>query len=138
MNKGEELFGNVYEKGEVVFRQGDPGDTMFIIQSGAVEVSRSEKGKEVVLALLERGDFFGEMALLDNDPRSATVKTIQRSRLLPLTRQTILSRVKDNPAVLMQVLTTLSLRIEKTNRMLREVVGKSESLRRALASIGNQ
>jgi len=136
MDKGQEFFGTVYEKGEAVFRQGDHGDTMFVIQSGAVQISRSDKDKEVTLAVLERGDFFGEMALLDSRPRSASVKTIQRSRLLPLTRQTLLTKVKDNPAILMQLLATLSVRIEKTNRMLRGVVGGRESLRRALASVG--
>jgi F420-non-reducing hydrogenase small subunit len=134
MNKGDELFGTVYEKGEVIFRQGDSGDTMFIIQSGAVEVTRSSEGKDVVLAVLERGDFFGEMALLDNSPRSATVKAIQRSRLLPLNRQSLSSRARTDPAILLQVMASLIMRLEKTNRLLREVVHGSESLRRALVS----
>ena len=52
------------------------GDFMYVIQSGAVEISRQKGSQEVVVAMLEQGDFFGEMALLDRKPRSATVKTL--------------------------------------------------------------
>jgi CRP-like cAMP-binding protein len=62
MSQGEDLFGITYDKGEVIFQQGTPGDTMYIIQSGAVEISQLQGDRKKVLALLERGDFFGEMA----------------------------------------------------------------------------
>ena len=86
MSRGEELFGITYEKGETIFSHGDLGDTMYVIQSGAVEISRLQDGKKAVLALLDHNDLFGEMALVDNHPRSATATAISRSRLLPFTR----------------------------------------------------
>ncbi len=86
VNKGDDLFGSVYKRGEVVFSQDDRGDTMYIIQSGAVEVSQRQGDKTVVLALLDQGDFFGEMALIDDEPRSATVTALRRTRLLALSR----------------------------------------------------
>src|SRR4030042_6495157 len=104
MSKGEELFGPIYQRGEVVFRQGEPGDTIYIIQSGAVEVSQLRNDKKVVLALLEHGDFFGEMALIDNHPRTATVTTIYRTRLLSFTRSSFLERVRHDPGVVLHLL----------------------------------
>ena len=83
------FFGSIYERGAVVFHQGEPGNSMYIIQSGAVEVSQCQGKQDVVLTLLERGDFFGEMAQIDQQPRSATVRAIHRARLLPLTRSSI-------------------------------------------------
>ena len=53
---GPELFGSTYRRGETVFQEGDPGDAMYIIQSGAVEVSRSRSGRRDVIAILEKGD----------------------------------------------------------------------------------
>jgi F420-non-reducing hydrogenase small subunit len=128
MSKGEELFGPIYQKGEVVFRQGEPGDTIYIIQSGAVEVSQLRNDKKVVLALLEHGDFFGEMALIDNHPRTATVTTIYRTRLLSFTRSSFLERVRHDPGVVLHLLKGLSQRIMKTERLLRTTVEGDEAL----------
>ena len=60
MNQGEDLFGITYEKNDVIFREGDMGDNMYIIQSGAVEISHTKDGHKHVLAILESGNFFGE------------------------------------------------------------------------------
>ena len=87
MESGPELFGKIYKKGEPIFHQDEPGDEMYIIQSGAVEVSVFQDNRKVVLTLLGKGDFFGEMALLDSKPRSATVTAITRTRLLTLSRK---------------------------------------------------
>ena len=88
----------------MIFHRGDPGDEMYIIQSGAVEVSSMRDGCKVVLTILEKEDFFGEMALLDRNPRSATVTTITRSRLLPLSRRVFLEKLAYNPAIVLHVL----------------------------------
>lgn len=134
MSQGEEFFGTIYKKGEVVFRQGDSGETMYIIQSGAVEVSQRQGDKEVVLAILEQGDFFGEMALVDEKPRSATVTAIHRTRLLPLTRTSVMERMRHDPGVVLHLVKALSQRIVQTKRLLRLMVESNEALRSALAS----
>jgi F420-non-reducing hydrogenase small subunit len=133
MPHGQELFGSIYEKGQMVFREGEPGDTLYIIQSGAVEVSRGRGKDKVVLTLLERGDFFGEMALIDERPRSATVTAISHSRLLRLTRSSLLERIGRDPGIVLQLVTALCERIGRADQRLRSMVGTSESLRRALA-----
>jgi F420-non-reducing hydrogenase small subunit len=118
----EELYGSIYDKDEVVFRQGDRGDTMYVIQHGAVEVSRRSEDKDTVLSLLEKGDFFGEMALIDDRTRSATVRTLCRCRLLALTRSSLLSRLRKDPGVALHLLDALSKRIESSNLLLRKSV----------------
>jgi F420-non-reducing hydrogenase small subunit len=132
MSQGEELFGSVYERGEVVFRQGEPGNSMYVIQSGAVEVTQRRGNKHMVLALLERGNFFGEIALIVDVPRSATVTAICRTRLLPLTRSALLKRLRQDPSVALHLLKALSHRIEKADQRLRSIIDTNETLRPAV------
>jgi len=134
MPYNDEIFGSFYDKGTVVFRQGDLGDTMYIIQSGAVEICQLQDDREVVLALLERGDFFGEMALIDERPRSATVTAIQPTRLLPLTKTSLLKRIRQDPGVAFHLLKSLSHRIDQATNLLRNRVEGDETFRSALES----
>ncbi len=62
--------------GEVIFEEGDAGDEMFVIQSGTVEIVKKRKGVEKPLATLEKGDFFGEMSILENLPRTAKARAV--------------------------------------------------------------
>ena len=132
-----ELFGRTFKKGEKIFRQGDPGAEMYIIQSGAVEVSKMRRGRKVVLALLEKNDFFGEVALIDSKPRSATVTAITRTRLLPLSRNTFIERIPYNPDVVLRVLRALSRRIDRMTNTIRSLIGRDEELRQKIFIRGN-
>ena len=134
MNQGEDLFGITYRKGDVIFSEGDMGDTMYIIQSGVVEISHIKDGNRNVLAILEKGNFFGEMALIDSRTRSATATSISRSRLLLLTRDTLMERVRQDPGVVIHLLNTLCKRLAETNLALRNKVLGDEQLRFALES----
>lgn len=133
MAQGNELFGIAYQKNEWVYRQGDPGDTMVIIQSGAVEVRRRHEDREETLAVLGKGEFFGEMALIDRSRRSVSVVTLCPSRLLPLTRESLLSHIQEDPAILLNLMQVIGRRIEKTNSLLRDLVAGDEELRSRLA-----
>lgn len=132
MNQSEDLFGITYNKGDVIFREGDLGDNMYIIQSGAIEISRQRDGVKHVLAILESGNFFGEMALIDSRPRSATSTAISQSRLLLLTRNTLIERVRKDPGVVIHLLNTLCRRLTETNISLRNRILGDEQLRFAL------
>ena len=136
MSQGEDLFGISCNKGEVIFRQGDQGDTMYIIQSGTVEISQDKDGKKVLLALLEKGDFFGEMALIDKHLRSATATAISHSRILAFTRTSIMERIRQDPGVVLHLLTTLCHRITQTNHLLHTMVQSDEALRSFVESKG--
>lgn len=133
MNQREEIFGTVYEKGKVIFHEGDTGNEMYVIQSGAVEVSQTRDGKEQMVAVLGRNEFFGEMALIDAGPRSATVRTVSRSRLLSLSCDSFMKRVTDDPGMVFHLLHALSSRIEKTNDLLRKRVEEDITLRTVLS-----
>lgn len=122
MESSAELFGSFYEKGMVVFRQGEVGDTMYIVQSGAVEVSQNQDGREVVLAILEKGDFFGEMALFQAEKRSATVRAVHPSRLLPLTRAALLEKIRADPGVTFHFFERLVQKIQDVDRQLKQLV----------------
>ena len=74
MAKGD--LGKVYKDGEILCREGDRGDHMFIIQRGAVEVVTSSGGRETTLGTLQEGAIIGEMALFEKEPRSATVRAV--------------------------------------------------------------
>jgi CRP/FNR family cyclic AMP-dependent transcriptional regulator len=104
MSHEEELYGTVYEPGAVIFRQGEPGDTLYLIQSGAIEYSYKQGDTETVLTILEKGDFFGEMALFGQERRPATAKATRQTRLLPLTRVSLLERVQHDPGVAFHLL----------------------------------
>jgi len=75
-----------YEANEFIFKQGDPGDLMYLVQDGEVEVLQDLGGSENQVAVLERGDFFGEMAVLEEEVRSHSVRALVASRLIKIDR----------------------------------------------------
>lgn len=104
-------LGKVYANGEIIVRQGDPGDCMFAIQKGNVEVLKSGKQGDVPVAILKEGDIFGEMALFDREVRSATVRALGEARILTIDKRTFMRRVQDDPTLAFNLLHTMSLRI---------------------------
>lgn len=131
---GPELFGSTFRRGEIVFRQGAPGDVMYIIQSGAVEVSQSQNGRDTVIAILEKGDFFGEMALLQNDVRSATVTAISHTRLIPLTKTLLVERLKCDSDVSLHLLRKLIQRLQRAHHRYQKALRENEMFRNAIAT----
>jgi CRP/FNR family transcriptional regulator, cyclic AMP receptor protein len=89
-----------FRRGEVLFHEGDPGDALFVVASGAVKVVvPSEDGEEAILATLRRGDFLGELALLDGAPRSASAIALEPTEALALPRDQFLGLVATEPAI---------------------------------------
>ncbi|HWS56573.1 MAG TPA: DUF1003 domain-containing protein [Pyrinomonadaceae bacterium] len=112
--------------GRALFREGDRGDAMYLIEDGTVRIHvRDADGDEVTLAELSRGDFFGEMALLDGNPRSAQATTLVASRLAVLTRDDFLSFVRRDPGVALNMLAALTARLRQTDEMLRQRVTRN-------------
>ncbi len=108
-----------YTKNTLVFGQAEPGDAMFIIASGRVKVVLfGENGKEITLTYFKKGDFFGEMALLDDQPRSANVVTTEHSSLLILKRDAFFEHLKQNPSTAINVMTELSRRLRKADEII--------------------
>ncbi len=109
-----------------LFRQGDKGDAMYLIESGRIRISITDHDKkELTLAELARGDFFGEMSIIDGRQRSADACVIEDSRLAILSRQAFLSFVRANPDVALEMLTALTNRLRRTDELLRSRVSRN-------------
>ena len=103
-----------YRPGEPVFREGDPGTALYVIQTGEVRILLGgSDGKEVVLALLGPGEFFGELALLDGEPRSADAVVTTAAELHVLPREDFLRFLRDVPSVAVSMLASLSRRFRR-------------------------
>jgi CRP-like cAMP-binding protein len=111
----EGALGKLYEDGDVIVRQGDEGDCMFVIQAGEVEILQEGESGEVRLAVLEAGDFFGEMAIFDRVVRSATVRALGEARLLTIDKKTFLRRIAEDASLAFRIVQKLSGRIRELN-----------------------
>ncbi|HEV2834150.1 MAG TPA: DUF1003 domain-containing protein, partial [Pyrinomonadaceae bacterium] len=109
-----------------LFRQGDTGDAMYLIESGRVRISiRDDDKQEVTLAELAQGDFFGEMSIIDGRQRSADAQVIEESRLAVLSRDAFLSFVRKKPDVALEMLSALTDRLRRTDELLRSRVSRN-------------
>jgi CRP-like cAMP-binding protein len=129
----------VYPKESVVFSQEDKGDALFVVVSGKVKVVLYGKsGREIILSVFKPGDFFGEMSLLDNQPRSANVIAVESSTLLVVERSNFAEHLAQNPAVAIAVLAEMSRRLRRAdaiigNLALLDVYGRVARFLRELA-----
>lgn len=112
-----------FRKNEVIFHAQEPGNALFVIKRGRVKISMDDRsGKEIILRILEAGDFFGEMSLLDGEPRSATVSSLEPCQALILSRDQFLQFIPRHPQVVLRMLTTLSRRMRKADEKISRLV----------------
>jgi CRP/FNR family transcriptional regulator, cyclic AMP receptor protein len=120
------------EANTVLFRGGDTGDAMYLIERGKVRICvRARDGHEVTLAELGRGDFFGEMALLDGQRRSADAVVAEDARLALLSREHFLSFMRGSPDVALEMLTALANRLRHTDELLRHSATRNVNVEEA-------
>ena len=101
-----------FSKNVILINEGDPGNTLYIILSGKVKVFlRNEQGKEVILTYQGPGEYFGEMALIDEEPRSASVMTLEPSKFLVISRNDFMQCLGLNPEVAIHLIKHLSRRL---------------------------
>lgn len=123
---GEFLSIHDYDRTASVFRNGDPGDAMYLIDLGKVRISITDAdGHVVTLAELGPGDFFGEMAMLDGHGRSADATVMEEARLAKLTREDFLSFVESDPRIALEMLTAVARRLRRTDDLLRHRVSRN-------------
>jgi CRP-like cAMP-binding protein len=111
-----------YAKGHVLFHEGDEGEEMFIIQSGKVAIKKKVGDGETVLATLEKGDFFGEMALLERLPRSATAELVEDGDLIVISGETFGDMIKANPEIAVRMLRKYSIRLRDADRQIERIL----------------
>jgi len=130
---GKYLTIHDYPKSATIFRNGDPGDAMYLIDFGKVRISITDAdGAVVTLAELGAGDFFGDMAMLDGHGRSANATATEDARLAELTRDDFLSFMRSDPRVTIELLTALTLRLRRTDELLRHRVSRNVNQEEAL------
>lgn len=127
------VYERKYSSGESVFEINQPGAAMFIIEQGIVQIVRPNiSGEEIILANLGNGEFFGELAMLDNSPRSATAKAAAASSMLAIFREDLDKFLKDNPEIGVKVLKKLAivigLRLKSTNDLLLRFEEKKQEI----------
>ncbi|MCK4322795.1 cyclic nucleotide-binding domain-containing protein [candidate division WOR-3 bacterium] len=114
---------------ETLFREGDEGDQMYLIKSGKIRIVKEmSKGEEKTLAVLEAGAFFGEMAVLDKRPRSASAIAETDTELIIVNRDVFLRKINENPFI-KYVISTLTERLRKTDDMLKYISVHNEQMR---------
>ncbi|SRR6266550_121110 len=114
------------DAGTTLFEAGDIGDAMYLIESGRVRISvPDDDNKRIVLAELAHGDFFGEMAIIDGQKRSADATVIEDARLAVLSRDNFLRFIHNNPTVALEMLSATFSRLRRTDKMLQQRVSRN-------------
>jgi CRP/FNR family cyclic AMP-dependent transcriptional regulator len=111
-------FGREFLAGDVLFKQGDPGDVMYVVQSGLVQVLKRVGEEERPLATLGRGEFLGEMAILNGKPRTATAVVLEDAKMLVIDGKTLEAMITRNPEIAMRLIKKLARRLDSADEMI--------------------
>lgn len=125
-----------YSAGETIFAQGDLGTEMFIIQEGEVEIIKHIGGQSHVLSRLEKGDFFGEMALLEALPRTADARAVTDVKVVAINGARFDEMLRRNPEIAVRIIRKYSKRLREANELLEKLVGREVDMDHAAALDG--
>lgn len=123
------------KKGEVIFRQGDPGHEMFVVSSGRVRLTIGSAGHEKEVALIGPGEFFGELSLMSDEPRSATAEIMEDSTLLAIGRDVFAMMVQDDLDIVFRMMNIQGRRLRQTNQPIEDLVQRLGRVRVAAAAL---
>jgi hypothetical protein len=111
-----------FQAGEKIFQQGDVGTEMYIVRSGAVRVFRDIEGRKEAMSVLEKGDFFGEMAVLEGTPRTDSAEAVEATELIRIHSAIFDRMIRRNTEIAVRMILKLSRRVEDANARLQEVL----------------
>lgn len=111
-------FGREFSVGEVLFREGEMGEEMFVIQSGLVAITKKTPDGERPIASLGRGEFLGEMAILNNKPRTATATVTEEARCLVIDKKTLEAMIAKNTEIAMRLIKKLAARLDSADTLV--------------------
>src|SRR5947199_2312263 len=120
---GKKGYTAEHKAGDYIFREGDLGTEMYIINEGKVEILNQVGDEEQILAVLEKGDFFGEMSVLEDLPRAATARAATDVRLLQINGSTFDQLLQGNPEIAVRMMRKLSRRLRETDEMIKSLLG---------------
>lgn len=121
-----EKYGQTFDAGKVIFQEGDQGDHMYIIQTGAVRISKNVGGREHELAVLEKGDFFGEMAIVSRIARTATATAVNSTQLLAFDRQGFVGMIEKNAKIALNIIDKLCRRLQNANSQIQMMFKRNQ------------
>ena len=122
-------FGKIFPRGTVLFREGDPGNEMYVVQSGRVNIAKHVGDVEKVLSSLGPGEFFGEMSILNHKPRSATATCAEDSKLLVVDAKTFEAMIRGNAEIAVRMIKKLADRLQETNEQIENLLFHDASTR---------
>lgn len=126
-------FGREYQAGDVLFNEGESGAEMFVIQSGAVRITKAVSGEQKVLATLGPGEFVGEMAILNSKPRAATATIVEPTRCLVIEARMLETMVSRNGEVAIRLIKKLAKRLDSANALIEILLHRDPKARVMLA-----
>jgi CRP-like cAMP-binding protein len=115
-------FGREFPRGHVLFREGEPGKEMFVLQSGKVAISKHVRDVEKVLATLGPGEFFGEMAIISNKPRNATATVAEDAKVLVIDPKTFEGMIRGNSEIAVRMIKKLSERLSEADAQIENLL----------------
>ena len=122
-------FGREFPKGHILFREGEPGGEMFVVQSGKVNITKKVRETEKILATLGAGEFFGEMAILNNKPRSAGAVMAENGKLLVIDPRTFEAMIRGNVEIAVRLIKKLSDRLQEADEQIENLLLRDPSSR---------
>jgi CRP/FNR family cyclic AMP-dependent transcriptional regulator len=115
-------YGRNYAAGEKIFAEGEIGAEMFIIQTGKVRISKRSADIEKTLVVLEEGDFFGEMAVIDKGPRSASATAVEETKCIALNEELFEQQMQNNARIVKKILKNMSARLRDANKQIENLL----------------
>jgi CRP-like cAMP-binding protein len=113
-------LGKDYADREVIVKQGDPGDCMYVVQEGQVEAIAESDGREMRLRVMGPNDFFGEMALFGTEKRSCTIRALGKARVMTIDKKSFLGGIQEDPSLAFRIVKVMSQRIRDLTDRLTE------------------
>src|SRR5450432_1798383 len=124
-----ERFGRSFPAGHRLFREGEHGNEMFVIQTGRVRISKVVRDTEKTLAILDAGEFFGEMSILNDKPRSANATVEDEAKLLVIDPKTFEAMIRGNAEIAIRMIKKLAARLQETDTQIENLLLKDHNSR---------
>ena len=122
-------FGKEFRRGDVLFREGEPGMEMYVIQAGKVNITKTVRETEKILATLGAGEFFGEMSILNNKPRSAGAVVAEDAKLLVIDPKTFEGMIRGNVEIAVRLIKKLSDRLQEADEQIENLLFRDPNSR---------